>query len=200
MSEETLFEQTDRRDRHETATFLRQLADAFDDGAPLWFAGDDAPETPDELDFEVELEQGIDDDVTEYELEVEAEWDDRETADEAAIGADAESVAADASERDDTETQSESDIDEATTESGGAVPPVDPADEAERDETANASLARFELFQDRADEWRWRLVHRNGNIIASSGEGYTRRANAEKGLRSVMRNAPGAAVVRADED
>ncbi|MFC7193552.1 HVO_2922 family protein [Halosimplex aquaticum] len=57
------------------------------------------------------------------------------------------------------------------------------------------SQARFELFRDRANEWRWRLVHRNGNVIASSGEGYTRKHNAEKGLRSVMRNAPDATLV-----
>ncbi|QLH80172.1 HVO_2922 family protein [Halosimplex pelagicum] len=57
------------------------------------------------------------------------------------------------------------------------------------------SQARFELFRDRADEWRWRLVHRNGNVIASSGEGYTRKHNAEKGMRSVMANASGAEVV-----
>jgi amphi-Trp domain-containing protein len=56
------------------------------------------------------------------------------------------------------------------------------------------SLARFEVFRDRADEWRWRLRHRNGNIIATSGEGYTRKHNAWKGLRSVMRNAPEAAL------
>ncbi|WP_123536237.1 HVO_2922 family protein [Halosimplex salinum] len=58
-----------------------------------------------------------------------------------------------------------------------------------------ASQARFEVFRDRAAEWRWRLVHRNGNVIASSGEGYTRKHNAEKGMRSVMRNAGDADVV-----
>ena len=56
------------------------------------------------------------------------------------------------------------------------------------------SLARFEVFRDRREEWRWRLRHRNGNIIATSGEGYTRKHNAWKGLRSVMENSPDAAV------
>lgn len=51
------------------------------------------------------------------------------------------------------------------------------------------SVARFEIFRDRAEEWRWRLRHRNGNIIAVSGEGYTRKHNAKKGLRSVMANS-----------
>ncbi|WP_435077201.1 HVO_2922 family protein [Halococcus sp. AFM35] len=57
------------------------------------------------------------------------------------------------------------------------------------------SLGRFEIFRDRASEWRWRLVHRNGNIIATSGEGYTSKQNALKGMRSVMKNAPDAEVV-----
>ncbi|WP_431357818.1 YegP family protein [Haloarcula marina] len=39
-----------------------------------------------------------------------------------------------------------------------------------------------------------RLRHRNGNIIASSGEGYTRKHNALKGLRSVIANSADAAI------
>jgi len=62
------------------------------------------------------------------------------------------------------------------------------------DEGPSGSLATFEVYRDRADEWRWRLRHRNGNIIADSGEGYGRRATAVNGLRSVQHNAPGADV------
>ncbi len=57
------------------------------------------------------------------------------------------------------------------------------------------SQGRFEVFQDRGDEWRWRLRHRNGNVIADSGEGYTRKHNANKGLQSVRRNALGATIL-----
>lgn len=70
----------------------------------------------------------------------------------------------------------------------------EPATAADAD-TASGSLARFEVFRDRADEWRWRLVHRNGNVIADGGEGYASKQNALKGLRSVRRNAPGAEIV-----
>lgn len=56
------------------------------------------------------------------------------------------------------------------------------------------SQARYELYEDQAGEWRWRLVHRNGNIIADSGEGYTRKENAKKGLDSVRRNAGDAEI------
>lgn len=52
----------------------------------------------------------------------------------------------------------------------------------------------FELYQDRADEWRWRLVASNGNIVADSAEGYASKQGAERGIRSVKRIAPGADV------
>jgi uncharacterized protein YegP (UPF0339 family) len=54
--------------------------------------------------------------------------------------------------------------------------------------------ARFELFVDAADEWRWRLVASNGNIIADSGEGYTSKQGAERGIESVKRIAGDAAI------
>ena len=52
--------------------------------------------------------------------------------------------------------------------------------------------AAFELYEDAAEEWRWRLRHRNGNIIADSGEGYSSRSAAEDAVDSVKRNAPDA--------
>ncbi|SIQ77057.1 Uncharacterized conserved protein YegP, UPF0339 family [Haladaptatus litoreus] len=54
--------------------------------------------------------------------------------------------------------------------------------------------ASFELYEDHAEEWRWRLVHRNGNIIADSGEGYSSKQAARKGITSIKRNALGAPV------
>ncbi len=69
----------------------------------------------------------------------------------------------------------------------------------EGDEGANtvvgADGADFELYRDKASEWRWRLVHRNGNIIADSGEGYERKAGAENGLESVQSNAKHAYII-----
>ncbi|MFA9415809.1 amphi-Trp domain-containing protein [Natrinema sp. HArc-T2] len=58
--------------------------------------------------------------------------------------------------------------------------------------------SRFEVYEDAAGEWRWRLVHWNGNIIADSGEGYASRFNAERAARGVMRNAPTASIQRRD--
>lgn len=92
---------------------------------------------------------------------------------------------------------------------GVIVPLVtDPRDEASVAQTAElqsiidsmeievselkSSKADFELYRDSGGEWRWRLRHRNGNVIADSGEGYSSKANARKGLRSVKTNALGA--------
>ena len=54
--------------------------------------------------------------------------------------------------------------------------------------------ATFELYKDRAEEYRWRLRHENGNIIADSGEGYTTKTNAINGIDSVKENAPTAPI------
>ena len=67
-------------------------------------------------------------------------------------------------------------------------------------EAIRQSQARFELFQDRGGGWRWRLRHRNGNIIASSGEGYASRQKCQQGMHSVMRNALGAAVMQIEPE
>ncbi|MCD2199462.1 DUF1508 domain-containing protein [Halobacterium sp. KA-4] len=66
-------------------------------------------------------------------------------------------------------------------------------------ESIRTSQAQFELFEDKAGEFRWRLRHRNGNVIADGGEGYTAKHNAQKGMQSVRRNALGAASIHADE-
>ena len=58
------------------------------------------------------------------------------------------------------------------------------------------SGATFELYEDEAGEYRWRLVHDNGNIIADSGEGYASAQKAEQGIESVKQNAPDANVER----
>jgi len=60
--------------------------------------------------------------------------------------------------------------------------------------------AAFEIYEDAAEEWRWRLRHRNGNIVADSGQGYASRSNAVEGVTSVKRNAPGAEAETVDAD
>lgn len=57
------------------------------------------------------------------------------------------------------------------------------------------SESRFELYQDAATKWRWRLVATNGNIIADSGEGYSSKQGAKRGIESVRNTAPQARIV-----
>ncbi|OYR82774.1 hypothetical protein DJ71_11365, partial [Halorubrum sp. E3] len=58
-----------------------------------------------------------------------------------------------------------------------------------------AGSAAFEIYEDAAEEWRWRLRHRNGNVLADSGEGYASRSNAVEAVTRVKANAPGAETV-----
>ena len=52
---------------------------------------------------------------------------------------------------------------------------------------------KFEMYQDKAGEFRFRLKARNGEIIAVS-EGYTTKASCENGIASVQKNAPEAEI------
>ncbi len=53
---------------------------------------------------------------------------------------------------------------------------------------------KFEMYQDKAGEYRFRLKARNGEIIATS-EGYVAKASCENGIESVKKNAPEAEIV-----
>ena len=54
--------------------------------------------------------------------------------------------------------------------------------------------AKFEIYKDKSGEFRWRLVHINGQVIANSGEGYKSKASITNGIKSVKENASGATV------
>lgn len=43
----------------------------------------------------------------------------------------------------------------------------------------------FRVYEDRAGQFRWRLVAPNGQIIADSGEGYATRFNAHRAAENV---------------
>ena len=53
---------------------------------------------------------------------------------------------------------------------------------------------KFELFEDKGGEFRFRLKARNGKIVAVS-EGYKTKAACENGIESVRKNAPEAPIV-----
>jgi uncharacterized protein YegP (UPF0339 family) len=45
---------------------------------------------------------------------------------------------------------------------------------------------KFETYKDKSGEFRWRLTHMSGMVIANSGEGYTTKVNAVKGVWGVL--------------
>ena len=75
-----------------------------------------------------------------------------------------------------------------------------PGDETDVETNTVASKARFEVYEDAGEKYRWRLVHRNGNIIADGSEGYASKQKAKQGLESVRKNAPGAYIVDTSKD
>ena len=58
---------------------------------------------------------------------------------------------------------------------------------------------KFEVYTDKAGEYRFRLTARNGEIIATS-EGYKAKASCMNGIESVRKNAPDAPVVEEQDD
>lgn len=62
---------------------------------------------------------------------------------------------------------------------------------------AAAANPKFEVYTDKAGEFRFRLKARNGEIIAVS-EGYTAKASCLNGVESVRKNAADAQVEKLD--
>lgn len=60
---------------------------------------------------------------------------------------------------------------------------------------ATATNPKFEVYTDKAGEFRFRLKARNGQIIAT-GEGYKAKASCLNGVDSIRRNAPEAEIVK----
>ncbi len=54
---------------------------------------------------------------------------------------------------------------------------------------------KFEMYEDKAGEFRFRLKARNGEVIATS-EGYKTKASCLNGIESVKKNAPEAETVK----
>ena len=53
---------------------------------------------------------------------------------------------------------------------------------------------KFEMYEDKSGQFRFRLKARNGQIIATS-EGYTAKAGCLNGIESVKKNAAAAEIV-----
>ncbi|CUX34517.1 MULTISPECIES: YegP family protein [Agrobacterium] len=55
-------------------------------------------------------------------------------------------------------------------------------------------MYKFEIYQDKAGEYRFRFKASNGETMFSS-EGYQQKASAIHAIESIKRNAPGADTV-----
>ena len=56
---------------------------------------------------------------------------------------------------------------------------------------------KFEVYEDNAGEYRWRLLAANGKIVADSGEGYTRRDDAHRAIATLLRGINDVTIVDA---
>lgn len=65
------------------------------------------------------------------------------------------------------------------------------------EEIVQVKHPKFEMYLDKAGEYRFRLKARNGEIIATS-EGYKAKAGCLNGIDSVKKNAPDAEIVKAE--
>lgn len=54
---------------------------------------------------------------------------------------------------------------------------------------------KFELYEDKTGQWRWRLVAKNGKTVADSGEGYHSQGNARRALKAFRHVVTPAPVV-----
>jgi amphi-Trp domain-containing protein len=218
MPEETVHESERKRKRRSIASYLRRIAKALRRGDPVPAdeEGTVTVDPPEETELAVEVERE-DGDLS---LELEMEWEEGEDdvdLDAAASKATFEvyednagearwrlrhrngNIIADGGEGYSSAQKARQGID-SVVENAPAAVVVDETRDESADDFEGGSDAVFEIFEDNAGEYRWRLVHDNGNIIADSGEGYTAKASAKNGLRSVKENAPGAAVEDADEE
>ncbi|MFC7058182.1 HVO_2922 family protein [Halovenus salina] len=215
MPEETVHKSRRTRGRKAIATYLRRIANRLGRGESVPADSEqtitvDPPEAP-EMEVEVEREDG------DLSLEVELEWEEGEDdvdTDAAASKATFEryedsaeqwrwrllhdngNIIADGSEGYASKQKATQGL-ESVVENAPGARVVDLSKDEEDDEEGGTD-ATFELYEDDAGEWRWRLVHDNGNIISDGGQGYSSKQKAKQGLQSVKLNAPGAPVEDAE--
>src|SRR5687768_12129436 len=57
-----------------------------------------------------------------------------------------------------------------------------------------AGTATFQVYKDKGEKYRWRLVTQNKNVIATSGQGYADKRGCLAGIESLKKNAASAKV------
>ena len=69
------------------------------------------------------------------------------------------------------------------------IAPVAPLENRTEEPIQPQPNPKFELYQDKAGQFRFRLKARNGKIVGIS-EGYSNRSGCLNGIESVRKNAP----------
>ncbi|SIS08831.1 amphi-Trp domain-containing protein [Natronorubrum thiooxidans] len=201
-------------DRDELAAVFGELETALTADRPLWLTDGDRTvrvTIPSPVTAMAETRRDDDADPSIAELTLAFEWDDPDGSrlrledaerDAPGVASDEPPATDDAAADSRMATMppdaiaGEDEPETAQADASGAESEAQPESESAADDRERHS--RFEVYEDRAGEWRWRLVHWNGNIIADSGEGYASRSNARRAARGVMRNAPTATLEDAE--
>jgi len=72
--------------------------------------------------------------------------------------------------------------------------PIAPVEDQTVEGYTEEKNPKFEMYKDKAGEFRFRLKAGNGQIIAT-GEGYKAKAGCLNGIESIKKNAPDADIV-----
>lgn len=78
-----------------------------------------------------------------------------------------------------------------------ACAPVASVEDQTQEDWEATKCPKFQVYLDKAGEFRFRLLAKNGQNIAAS-EGYTKLTSCLNGIESVRKNCVDAAVVRED--
>ena len=54
---------------------------------------------------------------------------------------------------------------------------------------------KWEIYKDKANEFRFRLIAMNGEIVLAASEGYSTKTAAKKGMESVRKNADSEIII-----
>ncbi|MBR0474944.1 MAG: YegP family protein [Erysipelotrichaceae bacterium] len=76
--------------------------------------------------------------------------------------------------------------------------PIAPVEDQTVEGYETCKNPKFEVYTDKAGEFRFRLKARNGEIILAS-EGYSSKPGVKNGIESVKKNAPEAEIVKKED-
>jgi hypothetical protein len=212
MSDETVYEGAETRSRRGLGTFFRRIARALGGGEPVPADEEQSvtvePAAEADLEVEVEREDG------EVSMEIDVSWDE-----DAGGAVETEAVAskatfetyedesgehrwrlrhrngnniANGSQGYASRQKCKQGLESVRENAPGAA-----TDDLSREDDPveeGTSGGTFELYEDDGGKFRWRLRHRNGNVIADSGQGYASKQKCKQGMRSVRENCRGAPV------